>query len=668
MKSRLSPAIAGICALLAIFALSCNGDPDPGGNDSGEYTVTFNANGGTVSPSSIQVESGRTVSPLPTPSKTSGDTFFWGWYTKSGTGGDWGISFTTTTPVTGNMNVYARWGSTAPTRYTITFNAYGGTVTPASKQVNSGDPVGNLPTPTRPNHTFGGWYTAQNGGGTVFTSATIVTGNITVFAKWIIIEQSVARVETRQLTEENWKAILTEIKTARKYINLDLSACTRSGVNTGGGLRSDGTFDPLRDFEDGKEYITSLILPNTTTSIVDGPNYDFTFKGFSNIDSVSAPAVTTIGIYAFRGCTSLTSVNLPSVTNIGMYAFYNCNCLTSVSFPVATSIGWDAFRGCTSLTSVSFPVATNIARGAFSNCTSLTSVSFPAATTIGYEAFRGCTSLTSVSFPALVSFGENPYPFQRCSNLVSFNLIGTGPLSTIEDGKALVRNNTELIAYPSASGITLNTITSIAIMAFDECTSLTSVSFPAVTSIGRSAFRYCDSLTSVDFPAATTIGEYAFFDCTSLTSVDFPLATNISESAFDGCTSLTSVNLPSVTNIGMYAFYNCNSLTSVNFPVVTNIGQAFSNTGTTALTITLGPSAPNLGSRMFEGVDSKTVTVRVPSGATGYGAIPASYSGYDTTVNWGNGFRGGGWNGSGFVSGGASNINSNITLIVQYLE
>jgi uncharacterized repeat protein (TIGR02543 family) len=39
----------------------------------------------------------------------------------------------------------------------------------------------------RPLYAFGGWYTAQNGGGTEFTASTTVNGNITVYAKWIVL-------------------------------------------------------------------------------------------------------------------------------------------------------------------------------------------------------------------------------------------------------------------------------------------------------------------------------------------------------------------------------------------------------------------------------------------------------------------------------------------------
>ncbi|MFR6424692.1 MAG: leucine-rich repeat domain-containing protein [Oscillospiraceae bacterium] len=78
-----------------------------------------------------------------------------------------------------------------------------------------------------------------------------------------------------------------------------------------------------------------------------------------------------------------------------------------------------------------------------------------------------------------------------------------------------------------------------------------------VTSIGGSAFDNCTSLTSVTIPdSVTSIGWYAFDGCTSLTSVTIPdSVTSIGRYAFDGCTSLTSVTIPdSVTSIGDGAF------------------------------------------------------------------------------------------------------------------
>ena len=71
-------------------------------------------------------------------------------------------------------------------QYTLTFDAKGGTVSPLSQTVTYGTAVGKLPTPTLNGNTFGGWWTAANGGGTQYLATTIysIEGNITLYAKW----------------------------------------------------------------------------------------------------------------------------------------------------------------------------------------------------------------------------------------------------------------------------------------------------------------------------------------------------------------------------------------------------------------------------------------------------------------------------------------------------
>ena len=118
-------------------------------------------------------------------------------------------------------------------------------------------------------------------------------------------------------------------------------------------------------------------------------------------------------------------------------------------------------------------------------------------------------------------------------------------------------------------------VTIIGARAFEDCTSLTSITIPSsVTNIGDYAFGGCTSLTSITsitsitIPSSVTIiGVGAFEDCTSLTSITIPSSvTIIGSGAFEGCTSLTSITIPSsVTGIGNYAFYSCTSLTDVYY-------------------------------------------------------------------------------------------------------
>ena len=64
-----------------------------------------------------------------------------------------------------------------------------------------------------------------------------------------------------------------------------------------------------------------------------------------------------------------------------------------------------------------------------------------------------------------------------------------------------------------------------------------------VTSIGSLAFEFCSSLTSITIPnSVTSISRYAFGGCSSLTSITIPNSvTSIGDNAFSQCSSLTSI-------------------------------------------------------------------------------------------------------------------------------
>jgi hypothetical protein len=90
------------------------------------------------------------------------------------------MPFTASTPIVTDITVYAKWGSVAPTKCTITFNPDGGTVNTPSIQVNAGDPAGLLPIPEKNNNIFDGWWMEELS----FTEDTIIDTSITVYARW----------------------------------------------------------------------------------------------------------------------------------------------------------------------------------------------------------------------------------------------------------------------------------------------------------------------------------------------------------------------------------------------------------------------------------------------------------------------------------------------------
>ena len=153
---------------------------------------------------------------------------------------------------------------------------------------------------------------------------------------------------------------------------------------------------------------------------------------------------------------------------------------------------------------------------------------------------------------------------------------------------------------------TTYSVTSIGDKAFENCSSLTSVTIlNSVTSIGNSAFYNCSSLTSVTIPdSVTSIGYWAFGGCSGLTSVTIPNSvTNIGNHAFHDCTGLTSVTIPnSVTSIGYEAFAYCSSLTSVTIGnSVTSIEEGAFSGCSSLTTMTIPNSVTYIGGWVFEG-------------------------------------------------------------------
>ncbi len=114
-------------------------------------------------------------------------------------------------------------------------------------------------------------------------------------------------------------------------------------------------------------------------------------------------------------------------------------------------------------------------------------------------------------------------------------------------------------------------VTSVAENAFRVCLDLKNIMFEGnsqLTSIGEHAFDNCSSLETITIPSSVTnIGSCAFQNCISLDSVIFEgnsQLTSIEEGAFWHCSSLTSILIPSsVTSIAGPILYGCSSLTNI---------------------------------------------------------------------------------------------------------
>ncbi len=158
------------------------------------WTITWNPNGGSVTPTSSTYDGATAVS-LPTPTRTGYN--FDGWYTAA-SGGTKINDIGTTTKPTSNITYYAHW---TPKTYAITLNANytGGTNGSATATYNSNS-VTNLTPPTRTDYRCNGYYTATSDGTLVLnTDGTLAKnvsgytdangnwtkdGNATLYAQW----------------------------------------------------------------------------------------------------------------------------------------------------------------------------------------------------------------------------------------------------------------------------------------------------------------------------------------------------------------------------------------------------------------------------------------------------------------------------------------------------
>jgi len=151
----------------------------------GEHTVTFDKNGGDTEANPNQKEvapPATTIDALPTAPSRTGHTFT-EWNTKADGSG---TAFTATTPVIGDIIVYAKW---TPISYSITCDKNGGDTEANPKVIIitfPDDKIGDKPfvRPDRAGYLFKEWNTKADGSGTTWTTTTPVTSNVTVYAIW----------------------------------------------------------------------------------------------------------------------------------------------------------------------------------------------------------------------------------------------------------------------------------------------------------------------------------------------------------------------------------------------------------------------------------------------------------------------------------------------------
>ena len=352
---------------------------------------------------------------------------------------------------------------------------------------------------------------------------------------------------------------------------------------------------------------------------------DYHLANCSSIETVTlGSSVAYIGEYSFKNCSGLTSIELPGVETVDGYAFYNCVGLKNVVFdyPLLTMDDC-AFQGCTNLEIITYSLANPNATfeatipdvgygiNPCKNFKYFNIVNTPNLdmtkldldywnlideTTVSYStlsqakvAFKGdAPSGFEDDYKAQFTSGHQVIFANFYDNVTGIENNGLIEYMVYDTNKAcILKGLSDSVTSLAIPGLIVESIDSGAFMDMG----ITSITIPdSVTSIRMEAFRNCTSLSQVTMPSGLKhIGWCAFYDCTSLGSITIPASVDLIHNyVFTGCSSLSSVDIKTtqITSIPAYTFKGCKSLTSFHLPsYIKDIGDyAFYNTGITTFT------------------------------------------------------------------------------------
>lgn len=250
-----------------------------------------------------------------------------------------------------------------------------------------------------------------------------------------------------------------------------------------------------------------------------------------SLATVTLPAgLTNIADNAFYGCVSLRQADIPAgCLQIGDYAYMDCDALTNcVMRPGLIRIGTQTFYNCAQLASADLPDSiTSVGSYAFYQCLALERINIPAnLTDLGHYAFHGCNAAYgSLTIPSgLTTIGDGA--LAGLEGITAINVVAGNPNYASVDGILFNKNKTLLIQCPGGKNGIFNIpagVIEIGDAAFLSCRQLMSVTIPDSTKIiGEEAFKYCTGLTWIAIPASVTNLSYkAFGCCTRLKNIGF---------------------------------------------------------------------------------------------------------------------------------------------------
>ena len=212
------------------------------------YTIHFDANGGTEPPEDQMKIEGLDTTLTGTVPVYPGYVFS-SWNTEAnGTGDSYEAGDVYDRDE--NITLYARWELAT---YTVTLNPNHGELLEESATVTYSEPYGILPTPTREQYEFAGWYTELDGGERITEQSTVTaTEDHTLYAHWdstvAYISSFVTRMGSYHVVHTTAYRITNGVLLVCGYLNGQMVDLASGEPGNSDGVTLDGDFDTIRVF------------------------------------------------------------------------------------------------------------------------------------------------------------------------------------------------------------------------------------------------------------------------------------------------------------------------------------------------------------------------------------------------------------------------------------
>ena len=412
--------------------------------------------------------------------------------------------------------------------------------------------------------------------------------------------------------------------------------------------------------------ITELVIPETYNDLPVIGIYNYSFKDCTMLKKVTIPS-GVVTYYpedsenAFKNC-PIEDATIPSniIRDICNDKLTNLTIIDEIDGNYLV----DDLKNCKSLKNLELPASLKSIDDIFADCESLENVYFDGTLEDWFNVrfdneesnpMRIANNFYLLDSNGIIEYNKNKYTFLEEINIpntissISYQLcgfnqikklsipasittinsdafLGVTSLETIvvdennkkydsrDNSNAIIQKSNNTLIRGCSNTVIPESVTSLGLRAFQDCTSLESIIIPeSVTSIGNAAFEDCTSLKSMTIPnSVTSIGYCAFMNCASLENI--VLSNNISalnDYVFENCTSLKTITIPDgVTTISDGALHNCELLESIIIPEnVTYIGLRAFEDCKSLKGITIPKNVTYIGSSILRGCTSLTSIV-----------------------------------------------------------